>query len=297
MFIAGSGLHHLDRTRGTGWLDCPNCHEHAAQDVVDDMTYLQLFFYRLTPVSRKRMLVCRRCGYRRAATAAEVRGLETAGMPVRRGILLPSGFIGLAVVGGLIGLVVWVGNSSANALADQKISLIQQTGQAVPVTFDGPSSWNYDPSTDPVPAMRVADNGGRMYFVIKRVTDGSTLEQLLDSHFNDEVGITTTGFPDKPPKAQQTSVGGQNAIYVTIKYNTGAENDQQQIFIVAHNGVGYVLTYVALGDEAIKTMDPLATAVNKSLKFTAPTETPPPATPGASPSPSAAASATPSPKP
>lgn len=295
MFLA-SGLKHQDRTRGTGWLECPNCHEQSAQDVVDDMTYVQLLFYRFSPVRRKRLLVCRRCGFRRPATGDELRRLQTGGEPIRRAVMAPTGLIGLAIVGGIIGLIVWIGQSSANALADEKITLIQESGQAVPVTFDGPSAWNYDPSSDPEPQMRVSDSGGRMYFVIKRVTDGNTLEALLQSHFNDEVGITTTGFPDKAPKPDQAIVGGQNAIKVVITYFTGAERDQQQIFVTAHNGVGYVITYVALGEDAIKTMTDMAQAVNKSIKFTAGNETPPPsasASPGESPS----ASASPSPSP
>ncbi|HXA29172.1 MAG TPA: hypothetical protein VN193_10555 [Candidatus Angelobacter sp.] len=287
MFIAG--FHHLDRTRGTGWLDCPNCHEHAAQDVIDDMTFLQLLFYRFSPVRRKRMLVCRKCGFRRPATNEEMRHLETAGAPVHRAVMAPIGVLGLGFVAVIIGLIAWVGQSSANALADARISLIQESGQAVPVNFQGPSAWNYDPSTDPVPSMKVSDSGGRMYFVIKRVTDASTLEDLLTAHFNDEVGLTTTGFPSQPPAAKQAKVGGQNAIVVVVDYSQGAEKDQQQIFITAHNGVGYVITYVALGDAAIKTMTDMAVQVNKSIQWTAATETPPPAqspSPGASPSPS-----------
>jgi hypothetical protein len=279
-------------------MDCPNCHEHAAQDVVDDMTFLQLLFYRFTPVGRRRMLVCRRCGFRREATHEELQKLETAGQPIGRALMAPLGVIGLAAVVGIIGLVAWVSQSSANALADQNLQLTDQQGQAVPVLFRGPSSWNYNPETDPVPSMKVSDSGGRMYFVIKRVTDGSTLEQLLLAHFSDEVGITTTGFPDKAPAPQKATVGGQNAIVVTVDYSQGAEKDQQQIFVTAHNGVGYILAYVALGDAAIKTMNGLAIEVNKSLKFTAGSETPPPAqspSPGASGSPSAGASPSPSP--
>jgi hypothetical protein len=292
MFIAG--LRHLDRTRGTGWLDCPNCHEHAAQDVVDDMTFLQLLFYRFSPVRRKRMLVCRKCGYRRPATPEETRHLETAGAPVHRAVMAPVGLFGLGLVAAIIGLIAWVGQSSANALAEEHITLTTQSGQSLPVNFSGPSAWNYDPSTDPVPAMKVSDSGGRMYFVIKRVTDGTTLEQLLAAHYSDEVGLTTTGFPETPPAPKPATVGGQNAIVVTVDYTQGAEKDQQQIFVTAHNGVGYVITYVALGDAAVTTMTTLAQEVNKSISFTAAKETPPPAqspSPGASPS--AGASATP----
>jgi hypothetical protein len=219
--------------------------------------------------------------------------LETGGTPVKRAVMAPIGVLGLAVIAGLIGLVYLVSQSQSNALANESIQFTPQTAQVFPVNFDGPSSWNYDPETDPVPSMRVSDSGGRMYFVIKRVTDGNTLEALLNSHFNDEVGITTTGFPDKPPKPEQAVVGGQNAIHVTITYFTGAERDQQLIFVTAHNGVGYVITYVALGEDAIKTMTAMATEVNKSIKWTNGSETPPPSTPGASPSASAAASPSP----
>jgi len=295
MFIAG--LRHQDRTRGTGWLECPNCHEHAAQDVVDDMGFVQLFFYRFAPVVRKRILICRRCGYRRQATPDELKQLKTAGEPIRRGLMVPTGLIGLGIVGAVVWLVAWVGGSSALALGDETIHLTAQNGGlTLPVNFDGPSAWNYNPETDPVPSMKVSDSGGRMYFIIKRVTDGSTLEQLLEKHFQDEVGITTTGFPDKPSNPQKTTVGGQNAIVVKANYSQGAEKDQQQIYVTAHNGVGYVITYVALGEDAIKTLDALAQEVNKSIKFTDKSETPPPApSPSPGESPSAGASASPSP--
>jgi hypothetical protein len=293
MFFAG--LRHLDRTRGVGWLDCPNCHEHAAQDVIDDMTFAQLLFYRFSPVKRRRVLVCRRCGYRRPATAAETSHLQTAGAPVRRALMAPVGLLGIALVVGIVAGIVWVGQQSANALADQHIALTDQSGQqAVPVSFKGPSSWNYDPSTDEPPHIKASDSGGRMYFIIKRVTDGSSLEQILAAHYSDEVGLNTTGFPEKAPASQHTAVGGQNAVFVKVDYIQGAEKDQQQIFVVAHNGVGYVVTYVALGDAAVKIMTDLATEVNKTIKFTNPSETPPPAA-SPSPSPSASASASPSP--
>ena len=60
MFIAG--IRKFDRVRGDGWLDCPNCHEHAAQDVVDEMRFAALSFYRFSPSARGRLRRCRRCG-------------------------------------------------------------------------------------------------------------------------------------------------------------------------------------------------------------------------------------------
>jgi hypothetical protein len=298
MLIAG--IRHLDRTRGTGWLDCPNCHEHAAQDVVDDMTFLEALRFRFSPVGHRRVLVCRRCGFRRPVTPGEMQHLETGGTPIRRAVMLPFGLIGLAVVAGIIGLVYWVGQSAANALADAKITLTDQTGQnAIPVSFKGPSSWNYDANAD-TSSIKVSDSGGRMYFVIKRATTSGTLDELLKAHFSDEVGINTTGFPEKAPDAKTTSVGGKQALWVQVSYTQGAEQDEQTIYVTSHNGVGYVISYVALGADAVKTIRDLSTEVNKSITFTDSKETPPPSpspSPGESPTPSPSASASPSPTP
>jgi len=294
MLIAG--LRHLDRVRGTGWLDCPNCHEHAGQDVIDDMTFVEALGYRFTPVGRRRVLVCRRCGYRRAATPEEMNHLETGGSPIHRAVMAPIGVFGLGVIGAIIGLIWLVSQAQSNALANQSITFLPQNAQVFPMTFAGPSAWNYDPQNDtPPPYIKASDSGGRMYFVIRRVTDATSLEDMLDKHFNDEVGITTTGFPDKPPVATHTKVGGLNAISVQVHYSQGAENDEQNIYCFAHNGVGYVITYVALGDEAIKVVRQVAQAVNDSIKFTA-TETAPPA-PSESPSPAGSPGASASPTP
>jgi hypothetical protein len=298
MLIAG--LRHLDRIRGTGWLDCPNCHEHAAQDVIDDMTFVEALGYRFAPVGRRRMLTCRRCGFRRPMTPEEMQHLETGGSPVKRTIMAPFGLIGLGIIAGLIGLVYMVSQSQANALANESINFTKQNAQVFQATFDGPSSWNYDPQGDVDPKyIKVSDSGGRMYFVIRRVLDATSLEDMLNKHFTDEVGIVTTGFPEKAPKSSPTTVAGQHAVTVRIHYNQGAENDEQDIYCFAHDGVGYVVTYVALGDDAIKTMRDLAEKVNGSIKFSG-TETQPPApspTPGGSPSPGASPSASASPSP
>lgn len=298
MLIAG--LRHLDRVRGTGWLDCPNCSEHAAQDVIDDMTFVEAIGYRFAPVGRKRMLICRRCGYRRPSTAEEMRQLETGGSAIHRAVMAPIGLFGLAVIAAVIGLIWLVSKNESNALANQKITFTPQNAQAFPATFQGPSSWNYDPETDVDPHyIKASDSGGRMYFVIRRVLDSTSLEDMLSKHFDDEVGLRTTGFPDKPPKPDQTKVAGFNALHVRIEYSEGAERDEQNIYCFAHNGVGYVVTYVALGDQAITDMREVANIVNDSLKFTA-TETPPPApspSPGASGSPGASPTASSSPTP
>jgi hypothetical protein len=290
MLIAG--LRHLDRVRGIGWLDCPNCHEHAAQDVIDDMAFVEALGYRFTPVGRRRVLVCRRCGYRRPATPAEMKHLETGGAPIHRAVMAPIGVLGLGVIAAVIGVIWLVSQAQSNALANQTIAFVPQNAQAFPMTFAGPSAWNYDPQADTQPFyIKGSDSGGRMYFVVRRVLDSTSLEDMLKKHFQDEVGLTTTGFPDKPPAPTQTKVGGLNAISVQIRYTQGAENDEQNIYCFAHNGVGYVISYVALGDDAIKAVRHVAQVVNDSIKFTA-NETPPPA-PSESPSPGASGSPSP----
>lgn len=296
MLIAG--IRHLDRVRGTGWLDCPSCHEHAAQDVIDDMTFVEAIGYRFTPIRRRRMLTCRRCGFRRPMTAEEMRTLETGGAPIRRAVMAPVGIIGLAVIGGIIGLVYMISQSQNNALANaNEIHYTVQNAQVFPATFDGPSAWNFDPEPDQDPPyLKMSDSGGRMYLVIERVIDGTSLQDVMNKHFSDQVGLNTTGFPDTPPPAQTTKIANQVAIWVRAKYNQGAENDEQDIYVLMHNGVGYVITYVALGDDAIKTMRSVAEHVNTTLKFNQ-TETPPPApSPSPGESPSASPSASPTPK-
>lgn len=287
MLIAG--LRHIDRVRGTGWLDCPNCHEHAAQDVIDDMTFVEVIGYRLSPLARRRALLCRRCGYRRAMTPEEMGRLETGGAPIHRAVMAPVGIIGIGIVGGIIGGVYAISQASSNAAANAEvIQYTPQSGQrAFPASFLGPSSWNYDPEGDQDPPyVKMSDSGGRMYFVIRRVIDSATLPDLIKNHFTDEVGLVTTGFPDQPPAPQSTKIAGLEASWVRVHYNQGAENDEQDIYAFAHDGVGYVITYVALGDDAIKTMRTVAQRVDSSFKFTA-TETPPPATPTPTPSESA----------
>lgn len=293
------GIRHKDRVRGTGWLDCPNCHEHAAQDVIDDMTFVEALGYRFTPIQRKRVLNCRRCGYRRGTTAEEMRNLETGGAPIHRAVMAPVGIIGLAIIGGIIGLVYMISQSQNSALANaNEIHYTQQNAQVFPATFDGPSAWNFDPEADQDPPyLKMSDSGGRMLFVIERVTDGTSLQDTLEKHFNDQVGLNTTGFPDKPPEPKNTKIAGQQAIWVRASYNQGAEKDEQDIYVFMHNGVGYVITYVGLGDDAITIMRSVAEHVNGTLKFSQ-AETPPPApspSPGTSPSasPSATASAKP----
>jgi hypothetical protein len=207
---------------------------------------------------------------------------------VRRAVMAPVGVMGLAVIAGIIGLIYLVSQSASNAAANaNEIHYVPQNAQVFPATFQGPSAWNYDPQNDSQPFyIKASDSGGRMYFVIRRVLDSTSLQDMLNKHFQDETGLNTTGFPDNPPPPSNTKVAGQSAIWVRVHYSQGAENDEQDIYCFAHDGVGYVITYVGLGDDAIKTTRGVADTVNSTLKFNG-NETPPPApspTPGESPS-------------
>src|ERR1700680_658852 len=95
----------MERERGSGGLDCPNCHEHALQDVVDAMRFLSVGFFRVTPTERTRYLICRRCGFRRGAAPAELAFLETMARPLRRAWFVPFG--GLSLV--LIAVIIYFG--------------------------------------------------------------------------------------------------------------------------------------------------------------------------------------------
>ena len=301
MFFAG--IRSSDRIRGMGWLDCPNCHEHAAQDVVDEMSFLALLFYRFTPVRRRRVLACSRCGYRRWATRDELKRLETRGQPIRRAWLVPFGlipFVAIALI------AVLVGASSGSALA-QKLSFRTQSAQPIaPIQFDGPAAWNYNPddTSDP-PKYTVADPGGRTEIIFHRIATGGSLPALLGDNWKDEVGILSTGYPSAPCKTVNATVAGLRAVKTVAQYQQSGEASRQLLFVFSHDGVGYVLTYVALGNDAIKDLDDLAKTVNDSIKFTAkekPSPSPSPsgsesaASPGASPSPSVGASPSASPE-
>ena len=289
MFIAG--IRHLDRVRGSGWLDCPNCHEHALQDVIDDMRFLEVLRYRITPAGRRRDLLCRRCGYRRLASQQELSALQTGGKPIRSAWMVPLGGLGIAVVAGLALLVAHVG-ASTGAEVIQNLTFTEHTGMNVaPVKFLSPNQWNYDASTDSdPPTLRVADINGNEYFALRRLSDPNpTLNDIAVNHFADEQGINSLGFPTQPPCAKATAVAGQKAELLSIRYTSHGVDSEQRFYAFIHDGVGYTLTFVASGTDSITKLKDVESEVLKGFKFTA-AETPVSPSPGASATPSPAAS-------
>lgn len=290
VFVAG--IRRLDRTRGSGWLVCPNCGEHAVQDVVDEMRFLALFFYRFTPVGRRRVLVCNRCGYRRPATTEELARLQTGGRPIGRAWLLPIGLSPFVAVG----VLLLVASATARTSAPESTSYTSHSASPIaPLTFDGPSTWQYnaEATADP-PAFLAEDPGARTTVRIERITPAGSLVALLADHWADEVNINATGFPEVPCPTRTVTVAGQKALRSAADFQSEGEAVRQVVFVLEHEGVGYVVIFVAHGKDAINALPTIVDRMISSFRFTGPE---PSASPSPSPEESPSASATPTPVP
>ncbi len=287
MFVAG--VRTIDRVRGGGWLDCPNCHEHASQDVVDEMRFLAMVGYRFTPLGRRRVLVCRRCGHRRPAIEAELSTLSTGGRRIQRAWMLPIGLVPFAVVAVLL---IALFSHHAPSIEDV-LTFTNDTAQPVaPVGLRRPLSWNAVPESDSTPpAYIVSDPTEQMVFSLRRVTDSTTLEQLLATHYMDDNGINDTGVPQTPPPAIPLEIAGEPGLMIRFTFQSTGQQAQITFYCFFHDGIGYTLDYVAKGAAQFQTLDEVGDTVNRSLMFTA-TETPAPC-PSPSPSPEPSSSAVP----
>ena len=294
MFVAG--IRTIDRVRGGGWLDCPNCHEHASQDVVDEMRFLALLGYRFTPVGRKRVLVCRRCGYRRPAEP-EMPDLNTGGRRIQRAWLVPIGLLPFVAAAAATLVVV----TRHPPRIEDVLSFTRDTAQPVaPMSLRRPLAWNASPQTDsPPPSYTVSDPTQRMVITLRRITDSESLAQLLANHYMDDNGINDSGVPATAPEATTVKIAGASGLMIKFMYTSTGEPAQTTFYAFFHDGIGYTLSYVAHGQAQFDTLSAVADTVNASLSFTG-TETPAPcpsATPSPSPSPSTspAVGVTPSP--
>ena len=283
-----------DRVRGTGWLDCPNCHEHASQDVDDEMRFAALLTYRLTPITRRRVLVCRRCGYRRPATDDELRRLETGGQPIRRAWLVPIGLLPIAAV---LLLTLVVSNHSTAAQTSETFHTV--TARPVSdVAFELPVEWNHETDVDSSPDVytyTASDAGGRFQMRIRRFNISITMTDLIH-HYRDDTGINSGGLPTAVPATSSTKIAGQDAQKLSFDYTETGDPTEILMYAFLHNGVGYTVTFRAAGKDTIASYREIADHIVSTLNF-AKSETPPPPTPGPSPSPTAPPSATPSPTP
>lgn len=282
MSVLVAGVRTIDRVRGSGWLDCPACGEHTAQDVVDEMRFASLLGYRFTPVGRRRLLVCRRCGYRREAAASDLAGLRTAGQGIRPAWMVPVGLLPF-LIAGILALVLVARHPPS---IEDILTFTNDTAQPVaPISLRRPLTWNASPDSDATPpAYTVTDPTQTMIITLRRITDSTTLVQLIAQHYADDTGINSTGVPASPPAAIPVRLAGESGLQVRFTYTALGANAQTTVYAMFHDGIGYTLSYVADGSSAISTLDQVADTVNRSLRFIA-AETPAPC-PSATASPS-----------
>jgi hypothetical protein len=231
VFVAG--LRSIDRVRGGGWLDCPNCGEHASQDVVDEMRFLGLLGYRFTTVGRRRVLVCRRCGFRRTAGGVELGRLNTGGRRIQRAWLVPIGLLPFAAVAAAALFIL--GRHPAGI--EDTLSFTRDSAQPVaPVSLRRPLSWNASPEADSTPPdYAVSDPTQRMVFKLRRITDSGSLAQLLAMHYMDDNGINDTGVPESPPGATTVQIAGGTGLMIRFAYSSTGEPAQTTLYAFFHD--------------------------------------------------------------
>ena len=295
MFIGG--IRKFDRVRGDGWLDCPNCHEHAAQDVVDEMRFAALSFYRITPVARRRVLRCRRCGYRRPATVEEMSRLRTAGKRVARAWLAPVG-LSPFIAAGLIVLIVAARNSTSAATGPSYTTV--NASPVAPISLQIPPGYNHSAvpaESASAPGLYTASSG-TFTMRLRRYPVSTSPMETINRHFNDDVGILSGDFPSAPPAPTPVKIAGQDGLRSTIKYLQQGASSVLDLYTFNHDGVSYMLSFLYVGAQGTQEADATQPVIVNSLKFTA-DETPPPAaaSPSAVSSTSSAAAPSPSPSP
>ena len=313
---AVAGSRDYDRVRGSGRATCPHCSEYAVQDVVDRMRFLRIFGYRLAVIGRRRDLICRRCQFRRKASADDVHQLHTAGQRVRGAVLAPMGFLGLLAavlivyfglfsqseIGGLGGLGYHLFPGSPSEAKD----LNKELG---PYQLELPNGWTLSTAS--------ATESGQHYLVdsaeglagastIKVVRDpaNTTLSALILAHLNDDYNINSAGYPTTPPAATCTKVGGEKAAKISFHFKGYPGETDSYYYFVVHDGVGYAIEFSATSalatqkSQALIDLPDIEKHVIASFIFTgketAPSFTP---SPSPSPSPSAAPAASGSPTP
>jgi hypothetical protein len=298
MFLTRPFVRRYDRVRGNGWLDCPNCHEHTSQDVVDDMTFACFTFYRLSPIYRKRYLVCRRCGYRRRATGEELKRLETSGRSVRRAWLFPVGGLPILAVAAT---VLYVGNHSTEAVSN----VTYGTVDLQPITVGSlriPVDYNRskDLGTDP-PSFTATNLAGTLLIRLRRYPVNQTAAQIMAAYLTADASIfEDTGFPQTvsdlpaPPKSASSLSAAVNGLQTTFPFKHGTENAQMVLITFNHNGVSYTFSFESIGDVSIKSNGDIIKTIATSLNLINNHET---AGPIPSPTPAPTPSPSPSPTP
>ncbi|HEY6378877.1 MAG TPA: hypothetical protein VI316_06835, partial [Candidatus Dormibacteraeota bacterium] len=269
MFLMRPFVRRYDRVRGNGWLDCPNCHEHTSQDVVDEMTFACIAFYRLTPIFRRRRLVCRRCQYRRPATKDELQGLETSGKRIRRAWLFPVGATPIVL---MAALTLYVANHSTEVVSAVTFGVVDlepiTVGQLkIPVDYNRTKDTEVDP-----PTFTATNLSGTYLIRLRRIPLNMTPAQILAANLTaDESVFEDTGFPqtvnDLPSPPKYASLAATNGLVTTFPFKHGTDNAQMTIYAFNHFGVSYTLSFEVIGDATIKESAGLTQTIATSLSM------------------------------
>jgi hypothetical protein len=300
MFLMRPFVRRYDRVRGNGWLDCPNCHEHTSQDVVDEMTFACIAFYRLTPIFRRRRLVCRRCQYRRAATREEMQALETSGKRIRRAWLFPVGATPIFL---MAALTLYVANHSTEAVSSVTFGVVSLQ----PITVGDiriPVDYNRTKDTEVDPPTFTATNlGGTLIIRLRRFPVNQTAAQIMAANLTaDESAFEDTGFPQTindlpaPPKYASSLSAAVNGLQTTFTFKHGTDNAQMLLITFNHNGISYTFSFESIGDASINSNGDITKTIATSLNLINNHETAgpiPSPSPGVSPAATATPTATP----
>ncbi len=294
--LVGVLVKQRSRIRGSGWLICPNCHEHASQDVVDQMTFLSFFFYRLTPVARHRILHCRRCDFKRPSTSGEMAKLETSGTSIKRAWLFPVGLIGI-LAAAFFGYVFIVGSADSAVIGDLKFSPISGGVIAPAVQVEIPNTWNVAFAKSHTPPQMIVNetSGTQMAIYVIRDPGHVTLQTMMEAHYKDIVNFNAQQVPRSVPAGECAHLGGEAAYKIEYTFKAAGNKAVMIVYVVVHDGVGYALTFTGQSDDGITKITAIAHHVSGSFEFTA-QETPDPSA-IASASPSVAPTPTPTPTP
>ena len=247
MFIAG--IRKLDRVRGDGWLDCPNCGEHATQDVVDQMRFAGILFYRFAPVARRRILICKRCNFRRTASGEEMGRLRTVGRGIARAWLVPIGLLPFAVIGILI-----LALAARSATSDSGISFADfKLDPIAPATLKLPTGYNHSaiPDDSGGPVYVAGDATGVIIIRLRHYLVNDKPENVLADNFSQDVGINAGDFPTTPPKSEKHSIAGVDGIKAQVNYSSSGQQAVISYYAFNKDGNSYILSFQQLGSAGV----------------------------------------------
>jgi len=261
----------IRRARGSGWLVCQHCGEHALQEVVDVMTFVRLFFYRLGVVRRERQLVCQRCGNRRRASRTEREALRTPNGSIHRAFLAPIGFIALVALAAA-GTALFAGIGRTAAAPSQEWVTANGSPIGAPLSFAAPVGWNntvVNSSSTGARAISISQEtaSGFLGYTVVREPSINSLATLLTVHVSDQFSIQTEGYPTVPPAASCITVAGVPAAVASFNFQNATQPSRIEMVAFVHQNVGYVVTFEANQQAEIAMLPALSQHVLTSIRF------------------------------